>query len=142
MITKGPLRIANMLSSTDTKPQDATACPATPGNGNVLLRQVRRVIIFVFGISVLVVGIVMIVAPGPAVVVIPLGLAILATEFVWAQRVLHRLKQGLADAHAGVSQANLPRWVRFFVPKKSGAGTEVQASVPAGAASERGPIPP
>jgi hypothetical protein len=131
-----------MLSSTDTKPQDATASPAAPGNGNVLLRQVRRVIVFILGISVLVVGIVMIVAPGPAFVVIPLGLAILATEFVWARRVLHRLKQGLADAHAGVSQANLPRWVRFFVPKKGTAGTEAQTSVPAGAASERDPVPP
>jgi hypothetical protein len=35
----------------------------------------------------------MIVLPGPAVVVIPLGLAILATEFVWAGKVLSQFKQ-------------------------------------------------
>ena len=132
-----------MQPSTDVKPQNEVACPTLPGNGNMLLRQVRRVIVFILGISVLIVGIVMIVAPGPAVVVIPLGLGILATEFVWAQRVLHRLKQGLADAHAGVSQANLPRWVRFFVPKTGAkAVPEVHTSVPTGAASERDPGPP
>ena len=38
------------------------------------------------------VGVVMIVTPGPAVVVIPAGLAILATEFVWARRLLHRVR--------------------------------------------------
>ena len=35
----------------------------------------------------------MIVLPGPAVVVIPVGLAILATEFVWARRLLDNLKE-------------------------------------------------
>jgi len=105
-----------MLPSTDVKPPQVTDAPAALSNGNLLFRQVRRVIVFISGISVLIVGIVMIVAPGPAFVVIPLGLAILATEFVWARQVLHRLKQGLADA-AGVSQVNLPRWVRLFVPK-------------------------
>ena len=32
----------------------------------------------------------MIVLPGPAVVVVPLGLAILATEFIWARRWLRK----------------------------------------------------
>jgi tellurite resistance protein TerC len=47
--------------------------------------------------SVLVVGIAMIVLPGPAMVVIPAGLAILATEFVWAQRWLKYLKRRAHD---------------------------------------------
>ena len=37
-------------------------------------------------------GVAMIVLPGPAVIVIPIGLAILASEFVWAARLLHRFK--------------------------------------------------
>jgi uncharacterized protein (TIGR02611 family) len=56
---------------------------------------VRRFIVFVLGMSVLLVGVVMIVAPGPAFIVIPLGLGILATEFVWAQTILHHLKKRL-----------------------------------------------
>jgi uncharacterized protein (TIGR02611 family) len=49
---------------------------------------VRRAFVLVFGTLVLLVGIAMIVLPGPAIVVIPLGLAILATEFLWARRLL------------------------------------------------------
>jgi hypothetical protein len=35
----------------------------------------------------------MIFLPGPAIVVIPVGLAILATEFAWAKVLLHKLKE-------------------------------------------------
>jgi hypothetical protein len=41
----------------------------------------------------LVIGIAMIVLPGPAIVVIPLALGILATEFAWAARLLHRVRE-------------------------------------------------
>jgi uncharacterized protein (TIGR02611 family) len=56
------------------------------------LKQAKRAIVIVIGFTVLVLGIVLIVLPGPAVLVIPLGLAILATEFVWARRLLVRFK--------------------------------------------------
>jgi len=55
-------------------------------------KQMRRVIIVLLGASVLVVGVAMIVLPGPAVIVIPAGLAILGTEFLWARRLLTRMK--------------------------------------------------
>lgn len=58
------------------------------------LRQGWRVIRLVVGFVVLVVGLAMLVLPGPAIVVIPMGLAILATEFVWARRLLERMKAG------------------------------------------------
>jgi len=53
----------------------------------------RKVIVAVIGSTVVVVGIALIVLPGPAVIVIPLGLTILATEFLWARRLLRRIKQ-------------------------------------------------
>jgi uncharacterized protein (TIGR02611 family) len=56
-------------------------------------RIVRKVVIGVFGVSVLLVGAAMIFLPGPAIVVIPAGLAILATEFAWAKSVLRKLKE-------------------------------------------------
>lgn len=56
------------------------------------LKQARRVVVIVVGFTVLVLGIVLIVLPGPAILVIPLGLAILATEFVWARRLLVRFR--------------------------------------------------
>lgn len=52
------------------------------------LKLLRRIVVFVLGISTLLVGVVMLVTPGPALVVIPVGLAILATEFVWAKKTL------------------------------------------------------
>ena len=64
----------------------------------------RRVLVFVIGMTVLLVGIAMIVLPGPAFVVIPLGLAILATEFVWARRWLRYAKRKFESIAA---QANL-----------------------------------
>ncbi|HWR21581.1 MAG TPA: PGPGW domain-containing protein [Verrucomicrobiae bacterium] len=56
------------------------------------LKQARRAIVIVIGFTILVLGIVLIVLPGPAILVIPLGLAILATEFVWARRLLVRFR--------------------------------------------------
>ena len=58
------------------------------------LRVGRKIVVAVIGATVLAVGVTLIVLPGPAVVVIPLGLAILATEFVWARRLLRRLHDG------------------------------------------------
>jgi tellurite resistance protein TerC len=56
------------------------------------LRTARRVVIGVVGTTVLTIGIAMVVLPGPAVAVIPIGLAILATEFVWARRWLAKIR--------------------------------------------------
>ena len=51
---------------------------------------VKRIVVAVVGGTVTLVGLAMLVLPGPAIVVIPLGLSILATEFVWARRYLRR----------------------------------------------------
>ncbi|HMH48918.1 MAG TPA: PGPGW domain-containing protein [Candidatus Acidoferrum sp.] len=56
------------------------------------MRHLRRIAVAFVGGTVLAVGVVMVVLPGPAVVVIPAGLAILATEFPWARRLLHRVR--------------------------------------------------
>lgn len=54
------------------------------------LPQAVRVIRIVIGFSLLLIGLALAVLPGPAIVVIPLGLALLAGEFVWAQRLLKK----------------------------------------------------
>jgi tellurite resistance protein TerC len=56
------------------------------------IKHAKRIIITVIGFTILVIGIAMIVLPGPAIVVIPIGLGILATEFVWARRLLTKAK--------------------------------------------------
>jgi len=57
------------------------------------LQQTKRFLKILFGFTVLALGIVMIVTPGPGWVTIILGLGILAAEFVWARRLLDRLKE-------------------------------------------------
>ena len=51
-------------------------------------QHIKRVVIAVVGGTVLALGIVLVVLPGPAFLVIPAGLAILAVEFAWAKRWL------------------------------------------------------
>lgn len=54
------------------------------------LKQARRLIILVVGITIVTLGIVMLIGPGPGMLVIPVGLALLASEFLWAKRLLTR----------------------------------------------------
>jgi tellurite resistance protein TerC len=54
------------------------------------LPMVRKIVIGVIGTTILFIGVALIVLPGPALVVIPIGLGILASEFVWARRVMRR----------------------------------------------------
>lgn len=57
------------------------------------LKQARRLVVAVIGFTVLVIGVIMIVTPGPAVIVIPAGLGILATEFIWARSLLKTVRE-------------------------------------------------
>jgi hypothetical protein len=52
--------------------------------------RLRRFLIGTIGFSVVLIGLVMIVLPGPAILIVPLGFAILASEFAWARRVWRR----------------------------------------------------
>jgi len=72
----------------------------TAGATSSAFRLARKVAVAVVGASVLAFGVVLIVLPGPAIVVIPLGLAILATEFLWARRLLKRVKEGAGQGLA------------------------------------------
>lgn len=58
------------------------------------VQQVKRWFKIVAGFTLIAVGIVMIVTPGPGWLVIVMGLAMLAAEYVWARRLLDRLKAG------------------------------------------------
>ena len=60
---------------------------------DLLYKQIKKLVIFLIGISVLLIGCVLFFTPGPAIVVIPIGLAILATEFIWAKKLLKKFKE-------------------------------------------------
>jgi uncharacterized protein (TIGR02611 family) len=57
------------------------------------VEQVRRVFLIIAGFTLLLAGGVMLVTPGPGMLVIFLGLGLLAAEFVWARRLIERIKK-------------------------------------------------
>ena len=52
----------------------------------------KRLIVGVVGFTILAIGVVMIVLPGPAFIVLPIGVGILATEFAWARSLLRKVE--------------------------------------------------
>lgn len=61
----------------------------------IQLKQIKKIVIAVIGFTILLIGLLLIVLPGPAFVVIPIGLGILATEFIWARKLLDKVKENL-----------------------------------------------
>jgi uncharacterized protein (TIGR02611 family) len=60
------------------------------------LQQAKRFLKILFGFTLLAIGAVMIVTPGPGWLIIMIGLGVLAAEYVWARRLLDKMKeQGL-----------------------------------------------
>ncbi|GLJ90580.1 membrane protein [Streptomyces poonensis] len=82
-----------------------TAAPAPLGSRAPGFIKARRTLhlgwqvgVFVIGLAVVVAGAAMLVLPGPGWVVIFGGMAIWATEFVWAQLVLRWTKRKVTEA--------------------------------------------
>lgn len=69
------------------------------------MKKVKRIIVAVVGGTVLAVGLALMVLPGPAFIVIPAGLAILAMEFAWARRWLRKAR-GFFQKNGVASGAN------------------------------------
>lgn len=66
--------------------------------GTSLGRVVYRVAVAVLGGAVVVVGLVLVPAPGPGWLVVFAGLTVLATEFAWARRLLAHARGRVARA--------------------------------------------
>ncbi|MBU0460801.1 MAG: PGPGW domain-containing protein [Nanoarchaeota archaeon] len=58
-----------------------------------VFKILKQGIVFVIGMTILLLGIALIVLPGPAIIIIPLGVVILATEFVWAKKIIEKMKK-------------------------------------------------
>jgi uncharacterized protein (TIGR02611 family) len=70
--------------------------------------RLRKIVVGVIGGTIVVVGIVLILLPGPASIVIPIGLVILASEFAWARSVLRKGKMVVDKARSR------KWWEKFF----------------------------
>jgi len=72
------------------------------------IKVVRRIIVSVVGATILLIGIALLVLPGPAFVVIPVGLAILVTEYAWARRWLKKARRIASNIVSGRDSAASP----------------------------------
>ena len=66
--------------------------------GIMTLTQARRILKIMVGFTLVAAGVAMLLLPGPGVVTIALGLAILSTEFLWARRWLEHMKRHTGTA--------------------------------------------
>jgi len=67
---------------------------------HVTYKLMRKVVVIVIGLTILAIGIAMVVMPGPAFIVIPVGLAILGLEFAWARAWLGKLRKSISSNNA------------------------------------------
>lgn len=85
--------LARILTKRDVSPDAATTSPLGPEAeelARTALRQARRVQILIVGTAIVLMGVFMLIGPGPGLLVIPIGLAMLATEFAWARQLLDK----------------------------------------------------
>jgi uncharacterized protein (TIGR02611 family) len=71
---------------------------------NPSFQQAKRLIKIVLALTLLIAGVIMLVLPGPGIVAIVLALAVLSGEFVWARRLLERIKDSTRRARDAVSR--------------------------------------
>ena len=105
------------------------------------VRWIRRAVIFVIGATVCLIGVVLFFTPGPAIVVIPVGLMILATEFAWAKVILKKVKERIEqgrDLGPSRDAAGKIRWNWKLRPLLRRDDPEDQSDVrPPGAPDEK-----
>lgn len=90
---------------------------------------VYRIMFGVTGLIVLLAGIAMLVLPGPALVVIPIGLAMLALEFAWAEKMLELALERAEVAKEKVGETSKRQRIFGFVAMGLGAAAFVAAAV-------------
>jgi uncharacterized protein (TIGR02611 family) len=73
------------------------------------MQQATRLAVVIVGFTVTLLGVVMLVTPGPGWLAILLGLGILGVECVWARRLLRRLKERAAKLACSVFAARKNR---------------------------------
>lgn len=78
----------------------------------VIIKHTKRVVVTIFGFGILILGIIMLVTPGPGWLFIFLGLGVLATEYIWAHHLLkkarHHYDQVKSKATEKLSLKNKP----------------------------------
>ena len=91
--------------------------------------RIYRALFVVAGATLLLGGVAMLVLPGPAFVVIPIGLALLSLEFVWAERMLDTALAKADEAKRKASEASRTQKILSAVATVIGIAAAVAAAI-------------
>ena len=78
----------------------------------------KKLIVAIIGSTVVLIGLALLILPGPGLLVVAAGLTILATEFIWARRALRNAKGAVAKARR---KCDLAAWLRM---RRSGCSSQ------------------
>ena len=67
-------------------------------HSNPVTSLITKVVVTIVGVFLILIGIVMLIGPGQGILAIIAGLAVLATEYTWAERLLRRVQDRLREA--------------------------------------------
>ncbi len=93
-----------MIKLPHRKPNTTSGIENVEDLVNLAYRYARRVVILIIGGSFIIIGGFMIFLPGPATLMIPAGIGILAIEFAWARRWLHRIRDKFHEAQDSLTK--------------------------------------
>ena len=94
-----------LAASRETAPLASPLANDVETLSRVTLGAAHKIIALVVGSTVLILGIVAFVIPGPTLVMIPISLLVLAAEFVWARRLVTRLREEVRSVASSASAA-------------------------------------
>ena len=93
-----------------------------------VIRHSRQIIVGIVGFIVFAAGIALLVLPGPGILVVIVGLAILASEFDWAEGLLHRAKAYYESTKQKVTQRIQDRREEVSDSSESSAASKPRTS--------------
>ena len=92
-----------------------------------IFRSTKRIVIFIVGVALVLLGIALIPLPGPfSIPLMIAGLAVLATEYVWAEKVLDTVKEKAKQAGEAARRSIFRRKAKDAAPA---APAEVEADL-------------
>jgi uncharacterized protein (TIGR02611 family) len=104
---------------------------------DVIWRSTRRATVFVVGVALVCVGLVMFVTPGPGIVLVVAGLAVLATEFAWAEHLLDKAKVQASSAASKIPGSDRVKALAARLPFRRGkADAQAQAEATVASVAE------
>jgi Putative transmembrane protein (PGPGW) len=112
-----------------TEPEKAAKAPSvTTGAILATLRTMRQLFVLVIGLTVVLIGVAMILLPGPGLLTIIVGLMFLGLEFAWARRWMAKFRSYLPKRKPNAAPTAAPLPLQSPSPSESGPSAPLSSS--------------